>query len=210
MGCLLRERHAPKDSFAGHQMTELLCGSWKLDRAYFNGEALWTYRPRPFSSRWTASGSRKWSRGRRGALFRRLRRESPHGRRPRTGCTKSESTLVGPSVGELIHAATVAIVGAIPISRLWHAVPSYPTISENPGCGCWKHSAYEHAPDSRLGDQPLCTRGNHRGHQHQRTRTGRADPNSRLERGRTQNCCCAAHCLVEGKTEVRMIAGYFQ
>ena len=39
-------------------------------------------------------------------------------------------TLVGPSVGELIHAATVAIVGTIPITRLWHAVPSYPTISE--------------------------------------------------------------------------------
>ncbi len=39
-------------------------------------------------------------------------------------------TLVGPAVGELIHAATIAIVGAVPISRLWHAVPSYPTISE--------------------------------------------------------------------------------
>lgn len=39
-------------------------------------------------------------------------------------------TLVGPVVGELIHAATIAIVGAIPVSRLWHAVPSYPTISE--------------------------------------------------------------------------------
>ena len=39
-------------------------------------------------------------------------------------------TLVGPSVGELIHAATVAIVGAVPVSRLWHAVPAYPTISE--------------------------------------------------------------------------------
>ena len=39
-------------------------------------------------------------------------------------------TLVGPAVGELIHGATIAIVGAIPISRLWHAVPSYPTISE--------------------------------------------------------------------------------
>ena len=39
-------------------------------------------------------------------------------------------TLVGPSVGELIHAATIAIVGAVPVSRLWHAVPSYPTISE--------------------------------------------------------------------------------
>lgn len=39
-------------------------------------------------------------------------------------------TLVGPSVGELIHSATIAIVGAVPLSRLWHAVPSYPTISE--------------------------------------------------------------------------------
>jgi dihydrolipoamide dehydrogenase len=39
-------------------------------------------------------------------------------------------TLVGPAVGELIHAATIAIVGAVPISRLWHAVPAYPTISE--------------------------------------------------------------------------------
>jgi hypothetical protein len=39
-------------------------------------------------------------------------------------------TLVGPSVGELIHAATIAVVGAVPIDRLWHAVPAYPTISE--------------------------------------------------------------------------------
>jgi pyruvate/2-oxoglutarate dehydrogenase complex dihydrolipoamide dehydrogenase (E3) component len=39
-------------------------------------------------------------------------------------------TLVGPSVGELIHAATIAIVGAVPLARLWHAVPAYPTISE--------------------------------------------------------------------------------
>jgi pyruvate/2-oxoglutarate dehydrogenase complex dihydrolipoamide dehydrogenase (E3) component len=39
-------------------------------------------------------------------------------------------TLVGPSTGELLHAATVAIVGAVPLDRLWHAVPSYPTISE--------------------------------------------------------------------------------
>jgi pyruvate/2-oxoglutarate dehydrogenase complex dihydrolipoamide dehydrogenase (E3) component len=38
--------------------------------------------------------------------------------------------LVGPGVGELIHAATVAVVGEIPLERLWHAVPSYPTIAE--------------------------------------------------------------------------------
>jgi dihydrolipoamide dehydrogenase len=39
-------------------------------------------------------------------------------------------TLVGPGVGELIHAATVAVVGEIPLERLWHAVPAYPTIAE--------------------------------------------------------------------------------
>ncbi|MCX4766910.1 NAD(P)/FAD-dependent oxidoreductase [Streptomyces sp. NBC_01275] len=39
-------------------------------------------------------------------------------------------TFVGPGVGELIHSATVAVAGEVPIGRLWHAVPSYPTISE--------------------------------------------------------------------------------
>ncbi|WP_309233052.1 hypothetical protein [Blastococcus sp. TML/C7B] len=39
-------------------------------------------------------------------------------------------TFIGPGVAELLHAATVAVVGEVPIARLWHAVPSYPTISE--------------------------------------------------------------------------------
>ncbi|WP_405877767.1 NAD(P)/FAD-dependent oxidoreductase [Streptomyces sp. NBC_01136] len=39
-------------------------------------------------------------------------------------------TLVGPGVGELIHSATIAVAGEVPVSRLWHAVPSYPTVSE--------------------------------------------------------------------------------
>ncbi|WP_328350452.1 NAD(P)/FAD-dependent oxidoreductase [Streptomyces sp. NBC_00445] len=39
-------------------------------------------------------------------------------------------TFVGPGVGELIHSATIAVAGQVPIGRLWHAVPSYPTISE--------------------------------------------------------------------------------
>lgn len=39
-------------------------------------------------------------------------------------------TFAGPDVGELIHAGTVAVVGEVPLDRLWHAVPSYPTISE--------------------------------------------------------------------------------
>lgn len=39
-------------------------------------------------------------------------------------------TFVGPDVSELVHAATIAIVGEVPIDRLWHAVPAYPTINE--------------------------------------------------------------------------------
>ena len=40
------------------------------------------------------------------------------------------ATFVGQDVAELLHSATIAIVGEVPIDRLWHAVPSYPTISE--------------------------------------------------------------------------------
>ncbi|MFI0776952.1 dihydrolipoyl dehydrogenase family protein [Streptomyces sp. NPDC021212] len=39
-------------------------------------------------------------------------------------------TFVGPGVGELLHSATVAVAGEVPIERLWHAVPSFPTVSE--------------------------------------------------------------------------------
>ena len=39
-------------------------------------------------------------------------------------------TFAGPGVSELLHAATIAITGEVPLERLWHAVPSYPTISE--------------------------------------------------------------------------------
>ncbi|WP_432563643.1 dihydrolipoyl dehydrogenase family protein [Kineococcus sp. SYSU DK003] len=39
-------------------------------------------------------------------------------------------TLVGPDVAELLHAATIAIVAEVPVDRLRHAVPAFPTISE--------------------------------------------------------------------------------
>ena len=39
-------------------------------------------------------------------------------------------TFIGRGVAELLHSATVAVVGEVPIARLWHAVPSYPTMSE--------------------------------------------------------------------------------
>ena len=40
------------------------------------------------------------------------------------------ATFVGPEVAELVHAATVAVVGQVPLETLRHAVPSYPTVSE--------------------------------------------------------------------------------
>ncbi|HEY1929226.1 MAG TPA: hypothetical protein VGG92_17320 [Caulobacteraceae bacterium] len=44
-GAVVSERRAPRDSFAGHQMHT----PWdQLHRAYFNGEALWTYLTTPF------------------------------------------------------------------------------------------------------------------------------------------------------------------
>jgi dihydrolipoamide dehydrogenase len=39
-------------------------------------------------------------------------------------------TFIGPAVAEMLQAATIAVVGEVPISRLWHAVPAFPTMSE--------------------------------------------------------------------------------
>ncbi|HMC70545.1 MAG TPA: hypothetical protein VKJ07_15420, partial [Mycobacteriales bacterium] len=39
-------------------------------------------------------------------------------------------TFVGSGIGELLHSATIAVAGEVPIERLWHAVPSFPTMSE--------------------------------------------------------------------------------
>ncbi len=40
------------------------------------------------------------------------------------------ATFTGPAVAELLHAATIAIVGEVPVERLRHAVPPFPTRSE--------------------------------------------------------------------------------
>ncbi|HLG09223.1 MAG TPA: hypothetical protein VI409_11205, partial [Gaiellaceae bacterium] len=40
------------------------------------------------------------------------------------------ATFTGPDVAELLHAATIAVVAAVPIGRLRHAVPAFPTRSE--------------------------------------------------------------------------------
>jgi dihydrolipoamide dehydrogenase len=40
------------------------------------------------------------------------------------------ATFTGPGLQELLHAATVAVVSEATVERLWHAVPSFPTVSE--------------------------------------------------------------------------------
>jgi pyruvate/2-oxoglutarate dehydrogenase complex dihydrolipoamide dehydrogenase (E3) component len=40
------------------------------------------------------------------------------------------ATFTGPGTQELLHGATIAISGAVPLEDLWHAVPAFPTVSE--------------------------------------------------------------------------------
>jgi dihydrolipoamide dehydrogenase len=40
------------------------------------------------------------------------------------------ATFVGPDIADLLHSATIAVVAEVPLDRLWHAVPAYPTLSE--------------------------------------------------------------------------------
>lgn len=39
-------------------------------------------------------------------------------------------TIVGPAIVDHLHAATIAVTGQVPLDRLWHAVPAFPTVSE--------------------------------------------------------------------------------
>ena len=40
------------------------------------------------------------------------------------------ATFTASEVAEFLHAATIAVVGEVPLELLWHAVPSFPTRSE--------------------------------------------------------------------------------
>jgi dihydrolipoamide dehydrogenase len=40
------------------------------------------------------------------------------------------ATFTGPDIAEMLHAATIAVAGEVTLDALWHAVPSFPTISE--------------------------------------------------------------------------------
>ncbi|HTN81022.1 MAG TPA: NAD(P)/FAD-dependent oxidoreductase [Acidimicrobiales bacterium] len=49
------------------------------------------------------------------------------------------ATFTGPLLQELLHSATIAIIGEVPLTRLWHAVASFPTVSE-----VWLHLLEEY------------------------------------------------------------------
>ena len=40
------------------------------------------------------------------------------------------ATFTGPDIGEALHAATIAVIGSVPMNRLRHAVPAFPSLSE--------------------------------------------------------------------------------
>lgn len=61
------------------------------------------------------------------------RRSEPlrgRGSRPPRIRARCRRWFVGPGTAELVNAATIAVVGRVPVETLWHAVPSSPTMSE--------------------------------------------------------------------------------
>jgi pyruvate/2-oxoglutarate dehydrogenase complex dihydrolipoamide dehydrogenase (E3) component len=40
------------------------------------------------------------------------------------------ATITGSEIAEALHAATIAVIAAVPLDDLWHAVPAFPTRSE--------------------------------------------------------------------------------
>ncbi|MFF2084854.1 dihydrolipoyl dehydrogenase family protein [Nocardia sp. NPDC058176] len=63
-----------------------------------------------------------------------LSRDDFHGRAKLVLDTAADrllgATFVGPDMGEQLHAATIAVVGRVPLETLWNAVPAFPTVSE--------------------------------------------------------------------------------
>lgn len=63
-----------------------------------------------------------------------LSRDDFHGRAKLVIDTAAQrllgATFVGPDMGEQLHAATIAVVGQVPLDALWNAVPAFPTVSE--------------------------------------------------------------------------------
>jgi pyruvate/2-oxoglutarate dehydrogenase complex dihydrolipoamide dehydrogenase (E3) component len=59
------------------------------------------------------------------------------------------ATFTGPDIEGILHSATVAIVGEVPMKRLWHVVASFPTFSE-----VWLSLIEEYAKGRGSGPAP--------------------------------------------------------
>ncbi len=82
-----------------------------------------------------AAGLRAGGRRRHRRHRRRLVSRQGHGRTSRIVVDEDRgvivgATFVGVDVAERLHAATIAVVAAVPLDELWHAVPAFPTRSE--------------------------------------------------------------------------------
>ena len=60
------------------------------------------------------------------------------------------ATFVGADVSEFVHAATIAVVGEVPLERLWHATPCSPRETRS-GCACSRRTACDAANSARAG-----------------------------------------------------------
>ena len=60
------------------------------------------------------------------------------------------ATFVGPEIAESLHAATIAVAGEVPLERLVHAVPAFPTRSEV-WLTCSRSTAAERTPPTAGG-----------------------------------------------------------
>ncbi|GFG48621.1 pyridine nucleotide-disulfide oxidoreductase [Mycolicibacterium agri] len=78
-------------------------------------------------------------------------------------------SFVGPGVAELLHSATIAVAAQVPIERLWHAVPCFPTISE-----VWLRLLEAHRETVGAHSEPTSAREPGNG----RVRTTPVQPNS--------------------------------
>jgi dihydrolipoamide dehydrogenase len=56
------------------------------------------------------------------------------------------ATFAGVEMAESLHAATIAVIGEVPVERLWHAVPCFPTRSE-----MWLYLLEAHARGESVG-----------------------------------------------------------
>ncbi len=56
------------------------------------------------------------------------------------------ATFVGPDVGELLHAATIALVDEVPVERLFEAVPAFSRRGTRSGSTSYRPTACRHAP----------------------------------------------------------------